>query len=154
MQLEEKKKNGEGLRNFGAGSEQTEVEAKYSEILSKIAEEHGVESVTTIALACKSLASTATFLSKPLLMGPFFPFLILSRRPLQSSLCLPHHRWPKGRAPPREHQGSDAKAHNRANCRHRICRQVRPRLPAQYDRPSSSYQRRQSRGSSRRRWSS
>lgn len=35
---------------FG-GQQLSETEAKYSEVLSKIAEEHGLESVTTIALA-------------------------------------------------------------------------------------------------------
>jgi aryl-alcohol dehydrogenase-like predicted oxidoreductase len=33
------------------GEEQTEIEAKYSEVLSAIADEHGVDSVTTIAIA-------------------------------------------------------------------------------------------------------
>jgi aryl-alcohol dehydrogenase-like predicted oxidoreductase len=35
---------------FG-GQELSETETKYSEVLSKVAEEHGLESVTTIALA-------------------------------------------------------------------------------------------------------
>jgi len=49
-QLEERKKNNEGLRNM-MGGEQTEQEAKISEALTKVAEEHGLESPTVIALA-------------------------------------------------------------------------------------------------------
>jgi aryl-alcohol dehydrogenase-like predicted oxidoreductase len=47
--LEARKKGGEGLRSF-FGAEQTEDEQKISEALEKIAGEHNVESVTTIAL--------------------------------------------------------------------------------------------------------
>lgn len=36
-------------------SEQTEEEEKFSAVLYEIAQEHGVESVTTIALACERL---------------------------------------------------------------------------------------------------
>ncbi|KAJ9106004.1 hypothetical protein QFC19_003340 [Naganishia cerealis] len=50
-QLEERKKQGEKLRTMIGPAEQTEVEAKYSEVLSKIADAHQVDSVTTIALA-------------------------------------------------------------------------------------------------------
>jgi aryl-alcohol dehydrogenase-like predicted oxidoreductase len=49
-QLEERKKNGEGLRKM-MGSEQNEQQVKISEALTKVAEEHGLESPTTIALA-------------------------------------------------------------------------------------------------------
>ncbi|CAI4967339.1 AVN_HP_G0111670.mRNA.1.CDS.1 [Saccharomyces cerevisiae] len=49
--MEERKKNGEGLRTFVGGPEQTELEVKISEALNKIAEEHGIESVTAIAIA-------------------------------------------------------------------------------------------------------
>ncbi|AJT17964.1 AHL_G0044050.mRNA.1.CDS.1 [Saccharomyces cerevisiae] len=49
--IEERKKNGEGLRTFVGGPEQTELEVKISEALNKIAEEHGTESVTAIAIA-------------------------------------------------------------------------------------------------------
>ena len=49
--MEERKKNGEGLRTFVGGPEQTELEVKISEALTKIAEEHGTESVTGIAIA-------------------------------------------------------------------------------------------------------
>lgn len=55
-QLEERKKAGEGLRS-AFGSEQTEDERKVSEALAKVAAEHGIESVTAIALAyvlCKA----------------------------------------------------------------------------------------------------
>lgn len=48
--MEERKKNNEGLRSvMGAG--QTEDEVRMSEALSKVASEHGIESVTAIALA-------------------------------------------------------------------------------------------------------
>ncbi|KAJ9109324.1 putative aryl-alcohol dehydrogenase aad14 [Naganishia friedmannii] len=50
-QLEERRKQGEGLRTMFGGQELSEDEAKYSEVLAKIAEEHQIESVTTIALA-------------------------------------------------------------------------------------------------------
>lgn len=49
--LEERKKQGEKIRTLVAGEEQTELEVKYSEVLSKIADEHQVDSVTVIALA-------------------------------------------------------------------------------------------------------
>jgi predicted oxidoreductase len=49
--LEEKKKQGEKLRTMMGPEEQTEIERKYSEVLSAIADEHGVDSVTTIAIA-------------------------------------------------------------------------------------------------------
>ncbi|EKV09984.1 Aryl-alcohol dehydrogenase (AAD), putative [Penicillium digitatum] len=55
-QIEERKKAGEGLRSI-QGSEQTEEEARISEALATVAAEHGIESVTTIALAyvlCKA----------------------------------------------------------------------------------------------------
>jgi aryl-alcohol dehydrogenase-like predicted oxidoreductase len=48
--LEERKKNNESLRKF-TGDGQTEDEAKISEALCKVAEEHGIESPTAIALA-------------------------------------------------------------------------------------------------------
>lgn len=51
QQLEERKKQGEKLRSGFAGEEQTELEVKYSEVLSKIADAHQVDSVTVIALA-------------------------------------------------------------------------------------------------------
>ncbi|CAI4297372.1 CFA_G0006510.mRNA.1.CDS.1 [Saccharomyces cerevisiae] len=49
--MEERKKNGEGLRTFVGGPEQTDAEIKISEALAKVAEEHGTESVTAIAIA-------------------------------------------------------------------------------------------------------
>jgi len=49
-QLEERKKNNEGLRSM-MGSEQTEQESKISDALEKVANEHGVESPTAVALA-------------------------------------------------------------------------------------------------------
>ncbi|KAJ5824850.1 Aryl-alcohol dehydrogenase (AAD) [Penicillium robsamsonii] len=55
-QLEERKKSGEGLRSV-MGGDQTEEERRISEALSVVAAEHGIESVTAIALAyvlCKA----------------------------------------------------------------------------------------------------
>ena len=49
--MEERKKNKEGLRSIIGPGEQTEDEVKISEALSKVASEHGIESVTAIALA-------------------------------------------------------------------------------------------------------
>ncbi|KAK4051921.1 putative aryl-alcohol dehydrogenase aad14 [Microbotryomycetes sp. JL201] len=50
-QLEARKAAGEGIRSAFGGPEQTEDEVKYSQVLSDIAEAHGVESVTAICLA-------------------------------------------------------------------------------------------------------
>ncbi|KAJ9125699.1 hypothetical protein QFC22_000662 [Naganishia vaughanmartiniae] len=47
----ERKKQGEKLRSFVGATDQNEVEVKFSEVLSKIADAHQVDSVTTIALA-------------------------------------------------------------------------------------------------------
>ncbi|KAL4931287.1 aldo/keto reductase [Aspergillus undulatus] len=49
--LEERRKKGEGLRTFLGPGEQTEEEIRMSEALAKVAAEHGIESVTAIALA-------------------------------------------------------------------------------------------------------
>ncbi|KEF51915.1 aryl-alcohol dehydrogenase AAD14 [Exophiala aquamarina CBS 119918] len=49
-QIEERKKQGEGLRSF-MGSEQSEQQAKVSAALEKVANEHGIESLTAVALA-------------------------------------------------------------------------------------------------------
>ncbi|CAI4412598.1 BAQ_1a_G0016520.mRNA.1.CDS.1 [Saccharomyces cerevisiae] len=49
--MEERRKNGEGIRSFVGASEQTDAEIKISEALAKVAEEHGTESVTAIAIA-------------------------------------------------------------------------------------------------------
>jgi aryl-alcohol dehydrogenase-like predicted oxidoreductase len=48
--LEERKKKGEGLRSMITG-EQSEEEAKISEALAKVASEHGIQSITAIAIA-------------------------------------------------------------------------------------------------------
>lgn len=48
--LEERKAKGEGLRNI-FGDSQTEEDVKISEALAEVAAEHGVESVTAVALA-------------------------------------------------------------------------------------------------------
>ncbi|AJT89926.1 putative aryl-alcohol dehydrogenase [Saccharomyces cerevisiae S288C] len=49
--MEERRKNGECIRSFVGASEQTDAEIKISEALAKVAEEHGTESVTAIAIA-------------------------------------------------------------------------------------------------------
>ena len=52
--LEERKAQGEGLRNLARPGEQagqSEAETRISEALAKVASEHGIESVTAIALA-------------------------------------------------------------------------------------------------------
>ncbi|KAL4935436.1 hypothetical protein BDV06DRAFT_234317 [Aspergillus oleicola] len=49
--LESRRQNGEGLRTMLGGPEQTSDEVKVSEALAKVAAEHGIESVTAIALA-------------------------------------------------------------------------------------------------------
>lgn len=49
-QLAEREKNNEKLRSL-AGPGQSELEAKFSEALDKVAQEHGIESPTAIALA-------------------------------------------------------------------------------------------------------
>ncbi|CAG8008769.1 unnamed protein product [Penicillium olsonii] len=55
-QVEARKQSGEGLRNV-FGSEQTEDEKRVSEALETVAAEHGIESLTAVALAyvlCKA----------------------------------------------------------------------------------------------------
>lgn len=49
--MEERKKNNEGLRSIMGSGDQTPDEIKMSEALSEVAAEHGIESVTAIALA-------------------------------------------------------------------------------------------------------
>ncbi|CAI4876169.1 AHL_G0025600.mRNA.1.CDS.1 [Saccharomyces cerevisiae] len=49
--MEERRKNGEGIRSFVGTSEQTDAGIKISEALAKVAKEHGTESVTAIAIA-------------------------------------------------------------------------------------------------------
>jgi aryl-alcohol dehydrogenase-like predicted oxidoreductase len=49
--LEERKRNGEGLRSFAASGEQSPDEEKMSAALEKVAGEVGVESITAVALA-------------------------------------------------------------------------------------------------------
>ncbi|KFA70181.1 hypothetical protein S40285_04406 [Stachybotrys chlorohalonatus IBT 40285] len=49
--IEERQRQGESLRSLVGKGEQTELEIKYSEALAKVASEHGIESVTAIALA-------------------------------------------------------------------------------------------------------
>lgn len=48
--MEERNKNNEGLRSL-LGPGQSEEDAKVSEALEKVAKEHGIESVTAVALA-------------------------------------------------------------------------------------------------------
>lgn len=49
--MEERKKSNEGLRKIMGSGGQSEDEIKMSEALSKVAGEHGIESVTAVALA-------------------------------------------------------------------------------------------------------
>lgn len=49
-EIEERKKKGEALRSL-RGAEQTEDEKRVSEALGRVAAEHGIESVTAVALA-------------------------------------------------------------------------------------------------------
>ncbi|KAL2834456.1 NADP-dependent oxidoreductase domain-containing protein [Aspergillus cavernicola] len=49
--MEERRKAGEGLRTMLGPGQQTPEEVKMSEALAKVAAEHGIESVTAIALA-------------------------------------------------------------------------------------------------------
>lgn len=49
--LEERKKTGEGLRKMLGPGQQNEEEVKMSEALAQVASEHGIESVTAVALA-------------------------------------------------------------------------------------------------------
>ncbi|KKP01895.1 aryl-alcohol dehydrogenase [Trichoderma harzianum] len=58
--LEERAKRGEGLRST-RGNEQTEDERKFSEALEKVAGEHGIESITAIALAYVRAKATRVF---------------------------------------------------------------------------------------------
>lgn len=51
-EIASRKAAGQGIRTMMGGAEQSEKEEKYSAVLYKIALEQGVESVTTIALAC------------------------------------------------------------------------------------------------------
>lgn len=50
-QLAARKAAGEGLRSMLGGPDQSPEEEKYSEVLAKIGEAHGLESVTAVALA-------------------------------------------------------------------------------------------------------
>ncbi|KAM0788304.1 putative aryl-alcohol dehydrogenase aad14 [Microbotryomycetes sp. NB124-2] len=50
-QLEARKQAGEKLRSIHGPAEQTEEEAKFSEVLTAVAEEHGIESPTAICIA-------------------------------------------------------------------------------------------------------
>lgn len=49
--IEERKKAGEGLRQMLGSGQQTEEEVRMSEALAQVASEHGIESVTAVALA-------------------------------------------------------------------------------------------------------
>ncbi|EHK18836.1 uncharacterized protein TRIVIDRAFT_44178 [Trichoderma virens Gv29-8] len=58
--LEERAKKGEGLRST-RGNDQNEDERKFSEALEKVASEHGIESITAIALAYVRAKATRVF---------------------------------------------------------------------------------------------
>jgi predicted oxidoreductase len=51
LQLEERKSKGEGIRTIMGGPDQTDDEIKYSIVLTEIAEAHGLESPTAVAIA-------------------------------------------------------------------------------------------------------
>lgn len=89
--MEERKKQGEKLRTFVGGEEQTEQEAKYSEVLSAIADEHQVDSVTTIAIAYVMQKAPYVFpiIGKWTLDRSTSPKLTLNASP---------SRWSKGRS--------------------------------------------------------
>jgi aryl-alcohol dehydrogenase-like predicted oxidoreductase len=59
-EIDERKKKGETLRGLH-GSEQTDDQAKISEALSKVAAEHGIGSVTAVALAYVMSKTTNVF---------------------------------------------------------------------------------------------
>ncbi|KAE8146205.1 NADP-dependent oxidoreductase domain-containing protein [Aspergillus avenaceus] len=59
--VEERKKKGEGLRSIMGGKEQAEEEIKMSEALAQVASEHGIKSVTAIALAYVMHKATNVF---------------------------------------------------------------------------------------------
>ncbi|KAL6696336.1 NADP-dependent oxidoreductase domain-containing protein [Trichoderma pleuroticola] len=59
--LEERAKSGEGLRST-RGKDQSEGERKFSEALEKVAREHGIKSITAIALAYVRAKATRVFL--------------------------------------------------------------------------------------------
>ncbi|KAL2415636.1 putative aryl-alcohol dehydrogenase AAD4 [Exophiala dermatitidis] len=59
--LEERKKQGEGLRAAFGPTEQTEVEVKVSEALEQVAAEHGNCSITAVALAYVMSKATNVF---------------------------------------------------------------------------------------------
>jgi len=91
-QLDERKKAGEKFRS--GGHERTETEIKYAECLAGIAAEHGIESVTAVALAC-------AFTSRPFFHPRSRLTPVRARRPYgQDALCLPYCRWPQGRGAP------------------------------------------------------
>lgn len=69
-QLEERKKNNEGLRSIMAPG-QTEQEAKVSEALEKVAKAHGVDSITAVALAYVMAKTPYVF---PLVSRPIYLF--------------------------------------------------------------------------------
>lgn len=50
-QIEERKKNNEGMRSMMGNGDQTENEEKISAALEEVAKEHGLESPTAVALA-------------------------------------------------------------------------------------------------------
>ena len=59
-EIDERKKKGEKLRSLH-GSEQTDDQARISEALSKVAAEHGIGSVTAVALAYAMSKTTNVF---------------------------------------------------------------------------------------------
>lgn len=59
--MEERKKNNEGLRSMMGSADQSETEVKVSEALYEVAQEHGIESPTAVALAYVMSKATNVF---------------------------------------------------------------------------------------------
>lgn len=85
-QIEERKKNNEGLRKMLDSGEQTEEQVKISAALEKVANEHSLESPTAVALAYV-MAKTPNVCGKSR-WSPTCTDL--------SRTGLPDHRWPQG----------------------------------------------------------
>ena len=83
--VEARKAKGESLRASVFGAEQTPEQVKISEALEKVAEEHGVESVTTIALAYVMQKTPYVF---PMIGGEFNLFCLTSNEKATDSIAL------------------------------------------------------------------
>lgn len=91
-QIEEKKKAGEGLRTMVGGPEQNEQEKKVSEALEKVAEEHGIESIQSIALAyVMQVCHPSSFHKHKYKIS-------LTLVVIENYECFPHYWWSESRA--------------------------------------------------------